>query len=115
MKASSVNSPQFSVQTSKATVALWVMTKKRPSAHYDESLEVSKQALHLNPDDLYAHLSLAITYGLLDRKVEAREAAGEVLRIEPDFSIEYFAKTSQIKDPADRKRLIGASRKAGLM
>jgi adenylate cyclase len=115
MKASSINSSQFSVQTSKATVASWVMTKKRPSAHYDESLEVSKQALHLNPDDLYAHLSLAITYGLLDREVEAREAAAEVLRIDPDFSIEYFAKTSPITDPADKKRLTSAFRKAGLM
>ncbi len=110
MKASSVNSLQFSVQTSKASVASWVMTKKRPSAHYDESLEVSKQALHLNPDDLYAYLSLAVTYGLLER-----EAAAEILRIDPDFSIEYFAKTSPIKDPVDRKRLISALRKAGLM
>ena len=42
-------------------------------------------------------------------------AAIEVLRIDPDFSIEYFAKTSPIKDPADRKRLIIALRKAGLM
>ena len=90
------------------------MTRKRPSAHYDESLEVSKQALHLNPDDLYVHL-LAVTYGLLDREAEAREAAAEVLRIDPDFSIEYFAKTSVIKDPADIKRLISALRKAGLM
>ena len=42
-------------------------------------------------------------------------AAIEVLRIDPDFSIEYFAKTSPIKDPADRKRLISALRKAGLL
>jgi tetratricopeptide (TPR) repeat protein len=55
----------------------------RMMERYDESLEVSKQALHLNPDDLYAHLSLAITYGLLDREAEAREAAAEVLRIDP--------------------------------
>lgn len=87
----------------------------RMMERYDESLEVSKQALHLNPDDLYAHLSLAVTYGLLDREAEAREAAAEFLRIDPDFSIEYFANTSPIKDPADRKRLISALRKAGLM
>ncbi|MDX1709377.1 MAG: hypothetical protein R3274_12295, partial [Desulfobacterales bacterium] len=57
--------------------------------------------LHLNPDDLYAHLSLAVAYGLLDREAEAREAAAEVLRIAPGFSIEYFAKTSPIKDPTE--------------
>jgi adenylate cyclase len=87
----------------------------RMMGRYEEALEVSKQALHLNPDDLSAHLSLAITYGLLDREAEAREAAAEILKIDPDFSIEYFAKTYPIKVPADRKRLIGALRKAGLM
>jgi adenylate cyclase len=87
----------------------------RMTGRYEDALDVSKQALHLNPDDLSAHLSLAVTYGLLDRKAEAHEAAAEVLRIDPNFSIEYFAKTRPIKDPADRERLIGALRKAGLM
>ena len=87
----------------------------RMTGRYEDALDVSRQALHLNPDDLSAHLSLAVTYGLLDRKAEAHEAAAEVLRIDPNFSIEYFAKTSPIKNPADRKRLISALRKAGLM
>lgn len=87
----------------------------RMLGRFEEALEVSKQALQLNPDDLSGHLSLAITYGLLDREAEARKAAAEVLKIDPDFSIEYFAKTVPIKDPADRKRLISALRKAGLM
>ena len=73
----------------------------RMMERYDGSLEVSKQALHLNPDDLYAHLSLTVTYGLLGREGEAREAAAEVRRIAPDFSIEYFAKTSPIKDSTE--------------
>jgi len=50
----------------------------------------------------------------LDRQAEAREAAAEVLKIDPDFSIKYFTKTVPIKDPTDRKRLISALRKAGL-
>jgi|GEM_PF-3496691 len=37
-----------------------------------EALEVSNQTFRFNPDDLSAHLSLAITYGLLGR--EAGEA-----------------------------------------
>ncbi len=73
----------------------------RMMERYDESLEVSKQALHFEPNDLYAHLVLAVTYGLLDREAEAREAAAKALRIAPDFSIEYFAKTSPIKDPTE--------------
>ena len=38
-----------------------------------------------------------------------------ILRIDPNFSIEYYAKTYPIKNQADRERLIGALRKAGLM
>ena len=87
----------------------------RMTERYEDAIDVSKQALHLNSDDLSAHLSLAITYGLLDRKSEAHEAAAEILRIDPNFSIEYFVKTGPIKDPADRERLISALRKAGLM
>ena len=56
-----------------------------------------------------------MSVGDLDRKEEAHKAAAEVLRIDPNFSIEYFAKTSPIKAQADRERLIGALRKAGLM
>ena len=38
-----------------------------------------------------------------------------ILRTDPNFSIEYYAKTYPIKNQADRERLIGALRKAGLM
>ena len=87
----------------------------RMTGRYEDALEVSQQVLNLNPDDLSAHLSLAITYGLLDRKAEAHAAAAEVLRIDPHFSIEYFAKTSPIRHQATRERLMDALRKAGLM
>ncbi|MHC4687982.1 MAG: tetratricopeptide repeat protein, partial [Planctomycetota bacterium] len=39
---------------------------------------------------------------------------GEVFRIQPKFSLEYFAKTLPFKNQADKERYVGALRKAGL-
>jgi hypothetical protein len=45
---------------------------------------------------------------------EARSEAEEVLRIQPDFSVERWAKTRPIKIQADQKRELDGMRKAGL-
>ena len=84
----------------------------------------------LNPTDLFINVVTQSLKHLFHRScccfliAESKPTAHRILhfhlwstywRIDPDFSIEYFAKTSPIKDPADRKRLISALRKAGLM
>jgi adenylate cyclase len=81
---------------------------------YDESIEAYKKALQLQPNNLFAHLRLAAVYSLLDHEQEARAAAAEVLKIEPKFSLERFAKTVPFKNQADTEHLINALRKAGL-
>jgi hypothetical protein len=48
------------------------------------------------------------------REEEARETAAGVLRINPNFSCEYFAKKLPYKNKADLDLYIGALRKAGL-
>ena len=48
------------------------------------------------------------------REEEARAAAAEVLRINPNFSCDYYAKKTPYKNQADLDRFIGALRKAGL-
>ena len=45
-----------------------------------------------------AYLNLAATYSLLGRDEEARAEAEEVLRINPRFSLESFAKISPQKN-----------------
>ena len=45
---------------------------------------------------------------------EARAAAAEVLKINPKFSLEQYAKTLYFKNQADKERTIEALRKAGL-
>jgi TolB-like protein/Tfp pilus assembly protein PilF len=86
----------------------------RETGRYEESITACKKAIKRQPSNLFAHLILASTYSLLDRKEEARAAAAEVLRISPKFSLDYFAKTRPHIDPANTARFIDALRKAGL-
>jgi adenylate cyclase len=81
---------------------------------YDESIAAYKKALSLQPNNLFAHLRLAAAYSLLGREEEAHAEATEVLRINPKFSLENFAKTVPFKNQDDTEHLINALRKAGL-
>ena len=86
----------------------------RAMGRCEEAIAQYKEALHRRPNNLFAYTGLAATYSLSDREEEARVAAGEVLRIQPKFSLEYFAKTLPFKNQADKERYVGALRKAGL-
>jgi tetratricopeptide (TPR) repeat protein len=59
-------------------------------------------------------MGLAAAYSKLGREEDARAAAGEVLNINPTFSLEQWAKTHMYKNQADFDRLVTALRKAGL-
>ena len=82
---------------------------------YEEAAASCKKALQLyGPDQLLAHLNLAGTYAMMDREKEARAEAAEVLRIDPTFSVESFAKRSAYKDQKTIDRITSAYVKAGL-
>jgi adenylate cyclase len=81
---------------------------------YDESIAAYKKALRVQPNNLFTHLRLAAVYSLLGREDEAHVEAAEVLRINPKFSLENFAKTIPFKNQDDTEHLINALRKAGL-
>jgi hypothetical protein len=57
---------------------------------------------------------LASLCQLAGREEEAREAAKELLRINPAFSLERLAQTTPNKDRALADRFIEALRRAGL-
>ena len=61
-----------------------------------------------------AHLGLAVVYSELGRAEEARAAAAEVLRLNPQFSLEVHRQRAPIKDPVVLERQLAALRKAGL-
>jgi len=81
---------------------------------YDEAIASYKKALQLSPNNLFAHLNLTDAYIQVGRDQEARIHAAEVLRIEPDFSLERRAKILPYKNQAEKERHINALRKAGL-
>ena len=66
------------------------------------------------PNILGAHLTLAAVYSELGREVEARAEGAEVLRINPQFSLEVHRQREPIKDPVVLERHLAALRKAGL-
>jgi adenylate cyclase len=84
------------------------------TGQYEEAIATLQKALKRNPDDLIAHITLAISYSMGGREEEARAQAAEVLRIDPKFSLEYFAKTLPYKNHTDTQLAIDALRRAGL-
>jgi adenylate cyclase len=86
----------------------------RMVGRYEEAIVEYKKALKLEPDDLFTHLGLAITYIKLGREREAQAEASEVLRIHPKFSLDHYAKTLPLKDQSVVDDTITCLRKAGL-
>jgi adenylate cyclase len=84
------------------------------NGQYERAIEEAKKALSGNPDLLPPYLSLTASYSSLNRNEEARKAVEEVLRINPGFSLEYFANTLPFKNQKKLDKYINALRKAGL-
>ena len=86
----------------------------RMTGRFEEAVSAYKKAIQLVPDNISAHIYLAATYSMMDREKEARAEASEVLRINPKFSVDSFAKILVWGDQSQRDKLINALRKAGL-
>ena len=87
---------------------------QRVLGQYEEAIDAYKKALDRSPDFLLVRIGLAASYSASGRGEEARAAAGEVLRIEPAFSVEAFGKGVTLKDQADLERYLQVLRSAGL-
>jgi adenylate cyclase len=81
---------------------------------YTEALVPLRECVSSLPHFRIVHLWLAATYGQLGQLTEARAEAAEVLRIEPDFTIERRTRTAVYKDPKDAVHFLDGLRKAGL-
>jgi adenylate cyclase len=80
----------------------------------EEAISACMKVLHREPNNLSTRLALASTYSYSGREAEARAEAAQVLRIDPKWSVEFFAKTRPHKNQANTERFINALRKAGL-
>jgi len=85
----------------------------RMIGQHEKAIEMAKRAVHVNPDYWPSYLTLAACYSALNRSKEAQESVNEILRIDPHFSLEHFAKTLPFKED-DMKNLVEALRDAGL-
>jgi TolB-like protein/class 3 adenylate cyclase/Flp pilus assembly protein TadD len=84
------------------------------TGQHETAIEILKKAVERTPNDIYPHPRLVMIYSDLGRMQEAKKQAAEVLRVNPEFTIEGWAKANPFKDPAiveHRKELL---RKAGL-
>jgi adenylate cyclase len=86
----------------------------REVGQYEESIATYKKELQFaGPDQLMAHLGMAFTYVLMGREKEAHSECAEVMRIDPEFSLERFIKSLPY-DQSEKDRVASALRKAGL-
>jgi adenylate cyclase len=83
------------------------------AGHYEKAIEAAKKALQCEPNSQIPYRSLAISYIRLGREAEARAAAAEILRINPKFSLERYAKVAPFTQPL-AGQMIEDLRKAGL-
>jgi adenylate cyclase len=86
----------------------------RVAGRFEEALSSYKKALQREPNNFFAHLNLAGTYSMMDLEREAKAEAAEVLRLNPKFSLEMWARVAAYKDRSEIDKLIAALRKAGL-
>ena len=85
----------------------------RDSGQYEKAIEASKKALQREPNTQFAYIHIAISYIRLGQEKEARAAAAEILRINPKFSLERYAKILPVPQPV-ADLVIEDLRKAGL-
>jgi adenylate cyclase len=85
----------------------------RDSGQYEKAIEASKKALKQEPNTQFAYIHMAISYIRLGQEKEARAAAAEILRINPKFSLERYAKILPFPQPV-ADLVIEDLRKAGL-
>ena len=65
-------------------------------------------------NDIFVRILMASVYNFSGRDEEARIEAAQVLRINPKFSLEEYAKKIKYNNQDDKDRVIEAQRKAGL-
>jgi adenylate cyclase len=78
---------------------------------HDEAITTLKKAIQKAPNDYLSRLIIIQAYIFAGRQEEAEAEAAEVLRINPKFSLENYAKRMTGKD---KERSLEAFRRAGL-
>jgi tetratricopeptide (TPR) repeat protein len=86
----------------------------REAGRYEEAIAACQEAIKRQSNDVIAHLVLCSSYIMIGREDDARAEAVEVMRIDPKFSLERFAKVRPHIDPDNTARFVDSLRKADL-
>jgi len=87
----------------------------RNMGRFEEAVSAFKKALQLSPDNVITHVSLAAAYSMMGHEKEAQAEAAEVLRVNPKFSLDNWArKRPFFRDQSQNDKVVNAMRKAGL-
>jgi adenylate cyclase len=84
------------------------------SGRLEEAVACYRESLKRETGYLAAYVNLASTLGQLEHKNEAREAARDVLRQEPGFTINAYMAGLSYRNPSDLERIREGLRLAGL-
>jgi adenylate cyclase len=80
----------------------------------DEAVKACEKAIKLAPDAMIVQFMATTVFSWCGKEKEAREAAKDLLRINPKFTVESFAAKLPYKDPKEKEPVVEALRKAGL-
>jgi TolB-like protein/Tfp pilus assembly protein PilF len=97
-----------------AFVLQWLGRAYFMTGQYDLAILTLKRAVSTNPNFLPTYAFLVACYSSINRQAEAIAAGEEVLKLNPKFTLESYAKTLPYKNKADIDRYIAALRQAGL-
>jgi adenylate cyclase len=86
----------------------------RMSGQLEKAVTCYRESLKRETGYLAAYVNLASALGELGWLSDAREAAREVLRQEPEFSIKAYASGLSYRNSADLERIADGLRRAGL-
>ena len=89
-------------------------TAYRLVGDYDEAIAAYDKRRERNPYSTMPYLGLALVYSEVGRDEEAKAATAEVLKRNPEISLNQVRNRLPYKDPAEVDRILAALRKAGL-
>jgi adenylate cyclase len=84
------------------------------SGQHEHAIATWNEILFRDHDNLYAYMGLTAAYWFSGSGDQARQAARQVLRLNPQFSIGYYEKLNVLKDEELRQKLFNAWHQAGL-
>ena len=86
----------------------------RNAGRFEEAVTAHRKAIQLAPEEISPRVGLAVIYILMGREKEASAEAAEALRMDPNFTVDSWAKTFSYKDQSQQDKIVTAAVKAGL-